>query len=213
MRVPNADHSAHPWVIEQIAPDFTLLDAWALPVHGRREDFASFLEVGAAVDPARASSTPTRALFAVRARLGEWFRWDDAPNTRLIPGCAETTLAARLPAQLRNSAGAVAANAHGFVPLYRTDTEYAAELSNATVHGVLQLAWVEERSDRYRGQLAVYVKPRGVFGSAYLRLIAPFRHLVVYPALTRQMGIAWNRGARRHDEVTTLPRDRSTPVG
>jgi hypothetical protein len=42
--------------------------------------------------------------------------------------------------------------------------------------------------------MAIYVKPRGVLGHAYLKLISPFRHLIVYPALLREIGRAW--GAR-----------------
>jgi hypothetical protein len=28
MRLPTAEHAAHPWVIAQIAPEFELIDAW-----------------------------------------------------------------------------------------------------------------------------------------------------------------------------------------
>ncbi len=80
-----------------------------------------------------------------------------------------------------------------FVPLYRTDVEFAAELSNPTVHGVLHLAWVDQGEGDYRGQLAVYVKPRGVLGSGYLAIIKPFRHWVVYPELMRHIERAWSR--------------------
>ena len=34
MRLPNSAHEARPWVIGEIAPDFRLLDVWALPVQG-----------------------------------------------------------------------------------------------------------------------------------------------------------------------------------
>jgi len=40
MRIPNSAHEAHPWVIAQIAPDFKLLDAWALPVQGGPDEGA-----------------------------------------------------------------------------------------------------------------------------------------------------------------------------
>jgi hypothetical protein len=36
MKLPNAVYEARPWRIHEIAPDFTLEDVWALPVHGRR---------------------------------------------------------------------------------------------------------------------------------------------------------------------------------
>ena len=198
MRLPNSTHEAHPWVIARIAPDFTLLDVWALPAQGGREEFGSLLEIMASFDPARAGSAASRALFSLRFRLGRWFGWDDAARRRRIPGCTETTLSARLSDGLRGSAraaeisGAMQRAAGGFIPLYRTDDEWAAEISNATVHGVLHLAWVEEGGGRHRAHMAVYVKPRGRRGKAYMMLIGPFRHLIVYPSLTRAIGRAWD---------------------
>jgi hypothetical protein len=69
--------------------------------------------------------------------------------------------------------------------------EFAAELSNATVHAVMHLAWVPGEGERFQGQMAVYVKPRGLLGRAYLGFIKPFRYLIVYPALLRQMERRW----------------------
>lgn len=201
MKVPNSLHEAQPWVIARLAPDFELLDVWALPAQGSRDDFTAFLEMMVSLDPARVESAPTRALFTVRLAVGRWLGWDDHTRRRPIPGCAETSLADRLPEDLRGSADSLEVGegiqrvAGGFVPLYRTDDEWAAELSNATVHGVLHLTWVEQDAGRYRAHLAVYVKPRGKLGWAYMRLIDPFRHLVVYPALLRRIGRAW--AARR----------------
>ena len=78
-----------------------------------------------------------------------------------------------------------------FVPLYSTDYEFAAELSNRTVHAVLHLAWVDQGEGSYQGQMAVYVKPRGSVGKGYMALIKPFRYLVVYPELMRLIERAW----------------------
>jgi hypothetical protein len=36
MRLPIAEQAAHPWLIARIAPDFELIDAWALPAQGAR---------------------------------------------------------------------------------------------------------------------------------------------------------------------------------
>jgi hypothetical protein len=167
-----------------------------LPVEGRRDDFASFLEGAVSFDPANSKSAAIRGLFRVRRRLGDMFGWDDAKE-RPIPGCTETTLSARLPDDLRGSAqtpaigGAMARAGGGFAPLYRTDEEWAAEISNDTVHGVLHFAWVDQGEGRYRAQMAVYVKTRGALGDVYMKLIQPFRHLIVYPALIRQIGRRW----------------------
>lgn len=192
MRVPNSVHGTHPWVMADIAPDFTLLDAWDLPVEGGAGDFESLLDAVSRFDPERADSLPTRALFWLRFRIGAALGWDGPGTPRPIPGCTESSLRDRLPDGLRRSQATPAIGAaHGFVPLYRTADEWAGELSNATVHGVLQFAWVEQGGGRYRGRLGVYVKPRGRRGAAYLRAIEPFRHLIVYPALLRRIGRAW----------------------
>src|SRR5262245_49724930 len=100
MRLPNSAHEAHPWVIAQIAPDFRLLDVWALPVQGGHDDRDSALDLLASIDPANADCAASRALFALRLRLGAWFGWDDPVERRPIPGCTESTLRARLPDHL-----------------------------------------------------------------------------------------------------------------
>lgn len=39
--------------------------------------------------------------------------------------------------------------------------------------------------------MAVLVKPDGALGSAYLAAIKPFRHLLVYPPMLRQIERQW----------------------
>jgi uncharacterized protein DUF2867 len=198
MRLPNSEHESHPWRIAEVAPDFRLEDAWALPAWGGAEDFATLLEVMSALDPASGRSGGARLLFRLRLLLGRLFGWDDDAAGLSIPGERESSLSARLPEDLRGTATEIAPRSLGFTPLFRTDREWAAEISNKTVHGVLQLAWVEQGSGVYQGRLGVYVKPRGGLGAAYMALITPFRHLIVYPALMRQIAEAWDlRIARR----------------
>lgn len=65
-------------------------------------------------------------------------------------------------------------------------------MANRTAHGVMHLGWVEdEERGGYRGQMAVYVKRNGLFGAAYMAAIAPFRYLLVYPLLLRQIEREW----------------------
>lgn len=192
MRLPNAEHESHAWRICDIAPDFRLEDVWALPAQGGADDFTKLLEVMASLDPANGASRATRVLFRIRLCLGGWFGWDDDAADLPVPGKTETTLSVRLPEDLRNTARNLELSSTSFTPLYRTDTEWAAELSNRTVHAVLHLAWIDQGAGRYRGQMGVYVKPRGPFGAGYMALIAPFRHRIVYPALMRQIEQAWN---------------------
>jgi hypothetical protein len=201
MRLPNSEHEARPWRIREITPDFTLEDVWALPVHGGAEDFQTLLELMVSSDMAEAESLPTRVLWRVRDRLGSWFDLgrisapvdSDAGAGKLpIPGKSETSLAGRLPEDLLGTAADLHFSSLPFVSLYRTDVEFAAEISNKTVHAVMHLAWVDQGAGRYQGQMAVYVKPRGLFGKGYMALIKPFRYLIVYPALMRQTERTWN---------------------
>ena len=74
------------------------------------------------------------------------------------------------------------------------DDEWAVEIANRTVHGVLHLGWVrDEDGPGYHGQMAVLVKPNGRLGWAYMKAIAPFRHLIVYPTMLREFGREWRR--------------------
>jgi hypothetical protein len=203
MKLPNAEHESRPWRIREIVPDFTLEDVWSLPLPGGADDFQALIELATRSDPARSGSLPTRVLWTIRDRLGNWFDLGrisapvdhggrDADGGLQIPGSNETSLADRLPDDLRDTAADIHFNSLPFTPLYRTDDEFAAEVSNQTVHGVMHLAWVEQGGGRYQGQMAVYVKPRGLFGKGYMALIKPFRHWIVYPALTRQFERAWS---------------------
>jgi hypothetical protein len=207
MRIPSAAHESRPWRIHEIVPDFILEDVWALPLDGGAEDFQAALELMAASDPTDVESLPTRLLWRLRDRLGSWFdlgrisapvdRDPDGSAAELsIPGTSETSLTSRLPDDLRDTAEDIIFDSLPFASLYRTDREYAAEISNPTVHAVMHLAWVEREEGRYQGQMAVYVKPRGSFGKAYMALIKPFRYWIVYPALMRETERTWNRRVR-----------------
>jgi Protein of unknown function (DUF2867) len=202
-KLPNAAHESRPWRIREIVPDFTLEDVWALPVRGGAEDFPRLLELMASSDPANADSLPARVLWRIRDRLGGWLDLgrisapadsssNDAAGKLTIPGTGETSLADRLPDDLRGTAADIDFGSLPFVPLYRTDVEFAAEVSNQTVHGAMHMAWVDQGDGRYRGQMAVYVKPRGRFGKGYMALIKPFRYWIVYPALMRQIERTWS---------------------
>ncbi len=135
--------AAYTWskLDQEIAPDFTLEDVWALPAYGGAGDFPALLEVMTSRDQAREASPVTRLLFGARVLLGRWFGWDGGA-ARPIPGRNEVSLAERLPDDLHGTAASLRLGS-SFSPLYRTGTEFAAELSNQTVHGVLHLAWVD----------------------------------------------------------------------
>ena len=54
-----------------------------------------------------------------------------------------------------------------FTSLYLLEDEWAAEIANRTMHGVMHLGWVPDDAVGFRAQMAVFVKPNGLFGAAY----------------------------------------------
>lgn len=182
-----AEHAARPWRIHEIAKDFHVLDVWALPTPGGPDDFPQLVRLMATFDPAETSPV-VRALFSIRWTLGRVFGLDGQDSGL---GTRVASLRDRLPTDLTESPTDF--DTHLFTPLYVTDDEFAMEIANQTVHGILHIGWVPDGAGGYRGQMAVLVKPNGVLGVAYLAAIAPFRHFVVYPLMMRDVGRAWRQ--------------------
>jgi Protein of unknown function (DUF2867) len=189
MKLPNSAHTSQPWRIHEIAPDFRLEDVWALPTPGGPDDFPRLVRQFAAGDTSDNPSWAARTLFTIRWKLGELLGWDASESG---VGSRVPTLRDRLPADLRDAPAGPGLDTLPFSSVYLTDNEWAAEMANRTVHGVLHLSWVPDGSGGYRGQMAVLVKPNGLFGTAYMAAIAPFRHLIVYPPLMRGIGQEWH---------------------
>jgi hypothetical protein len=188
MRLPIAAHTSCPWRIHELTADFRLEDVWSLPTPGGPHDFPRLVHAIASGDPEQGSSRVARALWAVRWKVGDLLGWDD-PATGA--GARVPTLRDRLPADLRETPAGPDFGALPFSSLYLLETEWAAEIANRTVHGVMHVGWVPDGAGGYRGQLAVYVKPNGLLGRSYMAAIKPFRHLIVYPSMLGQIGRSW----------------------
>ena len=166
-------------------------DVWGLEAPGSPDDFAYVVQLIAAGDPAHSSSYAVRALFALRWAIGAALGWDDAGER---PGSGSFTLRERLPADLRGRPGPEFA-AQPFSSLYLLENEFAAEIANRTMHGVLHVGLVAEPNGGHRGQIAVLVKPNGLLGIAYMAAIRPFRHLLVYPPMLAEFERRWRSAA------------------
>ena len=201
MRLPDFEHTSRPWRIHELARDFRVEDVWALPVTGGRDDFPRLVAQLAAADPARGSSRLSRMLWTFRGGIGQALRWD-RPAAGL--GSRVRTLRDRLPSDLRSAPGPQFA-ALPFTPLYLLADEFAAEIANHTVHAVLHAGWVPDGDGTYRGQLAVLVKPNGMAGAGYLAAIRPFRNLIVYPRMMRDLARRWRAGAAGQARPVGLP--------
>jgi hypothetical protein len=191
MRLPDSAHDDRPWRIHELTRDFRLEDVWALPTPGGPGDFPRLVQMGTSLDPAQSSARPVRALFALRWKIGELLGWDEEDTG---VGSRVPTLRDRLPEDLRNAPPGPEFGELPFESLYLLDDEFAAEVANGTMHGVLHLGWVPDEAGGYRGQMAVLVKPNGLAGRAYMAAIKPFRHLVVYPLMLRDFERRWRDG-------------------
>jgi Protein of unknown function (DUF2867) len=193
MLLPDSAHTSCPWRIHELTRDFQLEDVWALPTPGGPDDFPDLVELLASADPSRGSSQAARRLWAIRWKVGEILGWD-RPEAGV--GTRVATLRDRLPADLRDTP-TPEFDKLPFTSLYLLEDEWAAELANQTVHGVMHVGWVPDDTGGYRGQMAVYVKPNGALGTAYMAAIRPFRHRIVYPPMMRQIGASWRRRSSR----------------
>jgi hypothetical protein len=187
-KLPTTAHTSLPWRIHELTRDFRVMDVWALPTPGGPEDFPRLVQLFARMDPSKSSAGAVRALFAIRWKVGELLGWDasDAGLGSMVPALRD-----RLPADLREAPSGPDFEVLPFTPLYLLGDEWAGEVANRTVHGVVHLGWVPDGSGGHRGQMAVIVKPNGLLGTGYLAAIRPFRHLIVYPQMLRDIEREW----------------------
>ncbi len=193
MRLPNTAHTSKPWRIHEVTSDFRLEDIWELPTPGGPDDFPRLVEAFAAGDPSQGSSRAARALWAIRWKAGKLLGLDN-PDAGLAS--RGPRLRDRLPTDLRDAPSGPEFTALPFTSLYLLDDEWAAEVANQTMHGVMHMGWVPDGTGAYRGQMAVLVKPNGLLGHAYMAAIRPFRHLIVYPAAIKQIERTWRASTR-----------------
>lgn len=194
MRLPDHAHTDLPWRIHEITPDFRLYDVWALPTPGGPDDFPRLVHLFAGGDTAHNQSWFARTLFAIRWKVGARLGWDD-PDSGV--GARVPTLRDRLPADLRDGPSGPEFDTLPFTSVYLTDNEWAAEMANRTVHGVMHIGWIADEAGGCRGQMSVLVKPNGLLGRAYMAGIAPLRHLFVYPPMMRDIGQEWQASSNR----------------
>jgi hypothetical protein len=192
MRLPTTAHTSRPWRIHELTPDFRLEDVRALPTPGGPDDFGVLVQQVSSGDPSQSLPTAARMLWELRWKIGKLLRLDGEDDGI---GSRVRTLRDRLPADLRDAPPGPEFDALPFSSLYQLDDEWAAEIANRTMHGVVHLGWVPDGAGGFRGQMAVLVKPNGLLGSAYMAAIKPFRHLIVYPGLMREIEREWRARA------------------
>ena len=183
-RLANSTYTERPWRIHEVAGDFTVEDMWSFRTPGAGpDDFPTMLAAMLAAGGFGRVSMPVRLLFAVRFKLGALLGWDK-PAAGL--GRRVASLRDRLPSDLRDAPRGADSLAPPLTPVYQLDREAVREIANRTVYSLMHLAWVQSASNGdYELQMAILVKANGRLGRLYMAAIAPFRYLIVYPAVTR----------------------------
>ena len=192
MKLPNTEHTLRPWRIHELTSDFELEDVWALPTPGGPGDFPRLVSRFVSGNFPEGAPLLVRALWALRWKLGALFGWDE-PHAGI--GTRLASLRRRLPKDLRDAPAGPDTRNLPFSSVYLLEHEWAVELANGTVHAVMHIGWVPDGTGGYRGQMAVLVKPNGLFGAGYMAAIKPFRYLFVYPALLRRIERGWRADA------------------
>lgn len=193
MKLSVSAHTEQPWRIHEIAPDFEILDVWRYRTPGAGpDDFPIVIDLLDAQGNAENAGPLVRILFAVRWKLGALLGWDQDEG-----GVAARvrSLRERLPDDVRAAPADKQDPDSPFTRVYELHNELADEVVNKTVHGIAHLGWVLNDDGEYELRMAVLVKPNGMLGRVYLAAIWPFRHLIVYPAMSRMWDRAWQSRA------------------
>jgi hypothetical protein len=187
--LPPSAHTNQPWRIHEIAPDFELEDVWELPMRGGRDDFRRIVEWSVTLDD-KDDPLINRLLMGLRFKLGAMLGLD---TEKAGTGGRVVSLRERLPDDLSGGPTGPDVPDKPLHAVYLTDREWVAEIANRTCHGLMHIGWVRDGGDHWRAQMAVLVKPNGRFGRAYMDFIKPFRYLIVYPAMLRNLDRQWAR--------------------
>lgn len=186
MRVDPGEFRARPLRVHALLHDVPLEDVWAIRLIGGGagrtiEDVRTVFSAGVAATP-----SVVKGLFRLRDRIGARLGWD-----KPRPAWNAESYEHRVSPADRAQSKAPPGTADGrFRLLYRFEDEQLSELRNATVHAFLSLS-IGQTPGGYLVYLAVYVQPVHRFTGLYMRAIAPFRRLVVYPAIIRRAESAW----------------------
>ena len=169
--------------------DVPLHDVWAVDLEGGPGRSLVDLRARLSTQKLTAANRAVRFLFGLRTRLGRALGWDREP-----PRASEESFLHRLSAADREGSLVAPGTLEGpFRVLFVSPREAISEIQNSTVHAFSVYALLE-RSPGYRLYWGIYVRPVGRITAWYMRLIDPFRRLIIYPALLRSIRAAWSRG-------------------
>jgi len=198
MRIDPGEFRARPLRVHALLHDVPLEDVWAIRLPGGGagrtiEDVQAVFMAGVEAAP-----PVVKRLFRLRWRIGALFGWDH----RRVVWNGESYADRLSLADRAQSLVAPGTPDGNFSLLYRFEDEQLSELRNATVHAFVSLS-IRPTPGGYLVYAGVFVRPVHRFTGLYMRAIAPFRRLVVYPAVIRKVQSAWAERYRGLDANKT----------
>jgi hypothetical protein len=189
MRVSSKEWNGLELRVHALVAGVPLHDAWAIDLPGGRRGLVLTDLRAVLVERVALSNAVVRSLFSLRRAMGRAFGWERVREHSDPPPFFRD----RLTESDRKASLVPPGTADGpFHVLYAFPRESASEIWNATVHAVSTYALVEQGTG-YRLYWGIYVRPVGRITAPYMRLIDPFRRLIIYPALLRSVHAAWVR--------------------
>ncbi len=186
MRIDPGEFLARTLRVHALLKDVPIEDVWAIPLRGGGagrtiHDLRPIFRAGVEAAP-----RVIKGLFRLRGQVGTLFGWDAER-----PAWSAETCARRLTVTDRAQSAVAPGTADGRLTLlYLFEDEQLSERRNATVHAFSSLS-MRQTPEGYLAYWAKYVQPVTRFTRLYMTAIAPFRRLVVYPAIIRKVQRAW----------------------
>jgi hypothetical protein len=190
MRISPDEFRSRDLRVHAILHGIPLEDAWAIRLSGGGVG-RTILDLLASLAAGReAAPTIVQWLFRLRFWIGALLGWD-----RQRPEWKSESFAHRLSPVDRARSSVPQGTPDGlpdglFSLLYRFDDEQLSELRNTTVRAFMSLS-IQPAPDGYSAFLGVFAQPVHGFTGLYMKAIAPFRRLIVYPAIIRKVEDAW----------------------
>ncbi len=192
MRVAPEEYERIDLRAHSLLADVPLHDVWAVELSGGGPG-RTIVDVRGllSLEKLAGANAAVRLLFGLRGWLGRVFGWDREP-----PQASRESFLHRLSVTDRETSLVPPGTPEGpFRVLFVSSREAISEIQNTTVHAFSVFALVE-RSAGYRLYWGIYVRPLGRATWWYMRLIDPFRRIIIYPAVLRTIRAAWVRGRR-----------------
>jgi Protein of unknown function (DUF2867) len=181
-KIDSREHLTQPLRVHSLLPDFELEDVWRVPVTlTSNQTLQLLMDQFSKSNSITTKTGITGLLFKFRLFLGRLFKWDEKSGQDYrLPGSIRSRYAQQESIAYEDL---LPPGSGSFIPVYKLENEFLSEIENKTVHGALHFSRVPSGQDTWNIHMAVYVKPKGLFGKFYMLLIKPFRLWIVYPAL------------------------------